>query len=74
MADCELLSTCLFFNDMMRHMPAMAEHHKQKYCRGDNRDCARYLVFVALCRTQIPADLFPIETARAQKIIADATR
>ncbi len=70
--DCECLPACPFFNDRMADMPAMASILKNRYCHGDNTHCARYMVFKALGREAVPADLFPGEEDRARRIIADA--
>jgi hypothetical protein len=70
MAECEILSTCVFFNDEMANMPATAAIYKERYCQGDNLTCARYLVFKAVGRLKVPSDLFPPEEKRAKKIIA----
>jgi len=70
MADCEILGTCIFFNDKMANMPGTTASYKQRYCQGDNSMCARYLVFQALGRPKVPADLFPNQADRAEKIIA----
>jgi hypothetical protein len=68
MAQCELVETCLFFNDLMgdhRHLSAI---YKMSYCRGDNSRCARYMVYRALGRAHVPADLYPSDTLRAMEI------
>lgn len=70
MADCELLAKCIFFNDKMANMPAMAEMLKKKYCRGDNSTCARYVVCKALGREKVPGDLTPSQLDRAKKLTA----
>jgi hypothetical protein len=54
----------------MADMPAMAERMKQRYCLKDNASCARYMVFIKLGREKVPADLFPSNTDRALKILA----
>jgi len=70
MADCELLEGCVFFNDKMANMPATSELYKDQYCRENNLECARYMVFKALGREKVPLDLFPNMKDRAQEIIA----
>ena len=70
MAECECLARCPFFNDRMVSMPATTEMYKRKYCRGDNAQCARYVVFKALGRERVPADLYPHELSRAQQLVA----
>lgn len=69
MAACELLPTCLFFNDRMAKMPHSAAHIKKIYCHSDNSKCARYVVYKALGRDRVPVDLFPNELLRAERII-----
>jgi hypothetical protein len=68
--DCELLAGCLFFNDKMKDMPATSLIYKSQYCRTDKSSCARYMVYQALGRGQVPADLFPNDQDRARSIIA----
>ncbi|MBA7507645.1 hypothetical protein ES706_06365 [subsurface metagenome] len=51
MADCELLSTCPFFNGRMHDMSEMPEVYKEQYCKRDYSCwCGRYLTFKALER------------------------
>lgn len=69
MADCELLRTCLFFNDKMANRPATAELLKDKYCRGDNSSCARYIVYKSAGRGSVPQDMFPPNIERARQIV-----
>ncbi len=68
--DCELLQTCKFFNDQMADMPANATLYKRNLCQGKKDDCARYMVFAAMGREKVPADLFPGQRERAKRIIA----
>lgn len=70
MADCECLAGCLFFNDKLQNMPAAAQSLKKRLCRGDNANCARHMVVVALGRQQVPTDLSPNQVDRARALIA----
>jgi len=54
----------------MPDMPDMAELMKDNYCRDDKYRCARYRVFKALGREEVPSDLFPIDIQRADQIIS----
>lgn len=56
----------------MSSMPATAEILKDKYCRGDNSECARFMVFQKLGKDSVPADLFPGQVERVQKIIQES--
>lgn len=67
--DCELLPTCIFFNDRMADTPAVATLFKERYCQGDNRECARYIVFRALGRPSVPPDLYPNQVDRARALL-----
>jgi hypothetical protein len=70
MAECECLGGCIFFNDQMKSFAGVKEIMKQKYCKGDSSMCARHLVFAALGKPRVPADLIPNEIDRAQSLIA----
>ena len=70
MADCQCLPTCIFFNDRMADMPAMAASMKKRYCQGDNSQCARFMVFSALGKEKVPTDLFPNNVEKAKLIIS----
>jgi hypothetical protein len=69
MADCELLNTCIFFNDKMADMPSTAEVIKIRYCREEYSGCARHMIYKAIGREKVPQDLFPNNTERAKQII-----
>ncbi|HEU0265669.1 MAG TPA: hypothetical protein VFR01_08090 [Geobacterales bacterium] len=61
MPNCELLATCLFFNDKMKNMPVSANLMKTVYCMGDNGKCARYRIYKELGRDHVPPDLYPAQ-------------
>jgi hypothetical protein len=69
MADCEKIQGCLFFNDKLADAPALADMMKQKYCKGDNSKCARYIVCIALGKENVPDNLFPSMLDRAEQIL-----
>ncbi len=70
MPDCQLLPGCIFFNDKMANKPAMSELMKDRYCRGDQKICARFVVFEKLGRPSVPADMYPGQMERAQSILS----
>jgi hypothetical protein len=70
MADCECIGGCIFFNDKMAKKPATADLMKQRYCRGDNAKCARFVVRQVLGKEGVPSDLFPGDLLKAQNIIS----
>ncbi len=65
--ECEKLMTCPFFNGQLDDMPAVSGLLKQSYCLGDKTDCARYQV--ASAGLKVPADLFPNDTLRANRLL-----
>jgi hypothetical protein len=69
MADCVKLPTCPFFRDQLPNMPEIAERLKAAYCRGDNRECARFMVVSAVGGSHVPPNLFPRHVVRARRII-----
>jgi hypothetical protein len=70
MPDCECLKDCPYFKtDILKEVEAMAEMRRQKYCKGDYSVCARYMVFKALGKVNVPLDLLPSEVQRAEKLI-----
>ncbi|MDA8121972.1 MAG: hypothetical protein M0Z38_05320 [Deltaproteobacteria bacterium] len=69
MADCKMLEKCIFFNDKMQNMPAVADIYKQNYCRGDFSKCARFMVAEALGKEKVPSTLFPNQVELASEII-----
>lgn len=70
MAECECLKGCLFFNDKMKDTEGFGAIYKQRYCLGNNSDCARYVVFKKLGKQGVPPDLYPNMRDRAKKILA----
>ena len=44
---------------------------KEKYCRNNNLNCARYMVVNALGKEKMPAELYPHEKDRAYMVIAE---
>lgn len=70
MAECELLSGCIFFNDKMLNMPGLSEMYKNQFCRQDYSKCARYMVYKELGKENVPLDLFPNQKERAEKILS----
>jgi len=68
--DCDRLQTCIFFNDQMANMPAVAELLKKQFCRGTFSDCARFQVAARLGGPNVPKDLFPQDRERALHLLA----
>jgi hypothetical protein len=50
-------------------MPSMSSIFKDKYCRGDVKACARYLVAIKIGREKVPANLYPNQLSRVPKLI-----
>jgi len=71
MAECDLLNTCIFFNDQMDEMPAVANLMKSRYCKSDYEKCARMKVVKAVGREKVPKDMFPNQDEYAQEVISN---
>jgi len=71
MADCASLNACPFFNDKMEQKAGMAELYKKRYCKGDNTNCARWMVASTVGKTFVPTTLYPNQTDIAKKIITE---
>ena len=69
MAHCELLEKCPFFNDQLKNMPAASNIMKKLYCRWIFAKCARYKVAIVLGKKNVPSDLFPGDSRRADDIL-----
>ncbi|HBE78930.1 MAG TPA: hypothetical protein DDW65_14300 [Firmicutes bacterium] len=72
MAECINLATCPFFNDKMSSMPVTANILKKRLCQTDNTNCARFMVFQALGKGNVPSNLFPHQIEDVQEIINKA--
>jgi hypothetical protein len=70
--DCDRLPTCIFFNDQMEQMPAVAELLKSHFCRGTFAECARFQVATRLGGASVPPDLFPHDRERATRLLEAA--
>ena len=69
MADCELLEICPFFSDQLKNMPAASDTMKKIHCRWNFVKCARYKVAIVLGKKNVPFDLFPGDSRRAEDIL-----
>lgn len=71
---CELSNTCIFFNDKMPDMPAVAGYLKDKYCRGTFKTCARFQIYSEFGRENVPSGLFPNEEEMVPGIATELRR
>lgn len=69
MAECELLSKCLYFHDQLQNMPTASDMIKRMYCLWHYEDCARYKIAKATGSENVPPDLFPPDIERAEVIL-----
>ncbi len=70
MPDCECLEGCPYFeSDVMKEIDTMAKMRQEQYCKGDNSKCARYMVFKALGKENVPRDLLPFQVEKAKEIV-----
>ena len=69
MPECEFLQGCAFFNDKMSLEGGLGAIYKQRYCKGNFKDCARYMVATQLGREHVTLSLFPNMTEKARELI-----
>ena len=72
MAECELIDKCPFFNKHLENDDATVTSLKEKYCKTNNLNCARYMIATALGSEAVPEDLNPTEKIKAYEIISSS--
>lgn len=70
MQECEYIDNCPFFRGELSEKPVEIEEMKEKYCRRNNLNCARYMVARTLGKEYMPEDLYPHEKEVAYQLIA----
>mgnify|MGYP000219920814 CR=1 FL=1 len=71
MAECEFIDKCPFFAGKLAEKPVEIEELKDKYCRQNNLNCARYMIAQSVGKEHMPPDLYPHEKTVAYEIIAE---
>lgn len=75
MTKCRLTETCIFFNDEMENKPdIITKSFKQRFCYGSYMSCARWQVYDAIGRENVPRDLYPNQDERVKGIIEAAVK
>lgn len=70
MLDCECLSDCPYFESgSAKEISTVGRMRREEYCNGDYTKCARYMVFKALGKENVPRDLLPFQTDKAKQLI-----
>ena len=59
MADCELCTSCFFFNEVFSEMSCTMEYLKNKYCNGDFTQCTRFRISISYGRNNVPTYIYP---------------
>ncbi len=71
MAECELIDECPFFRGQLTERADEREELKEKYCKNNNLNCARYMIASSVGKEHIPPNLYPDEKIAAYAIIAE---
>ncbi len=71
MAECELIDKCPFFINNPGEVEKTAQM-KEKYCKTNNLNCARYLIATAIGFEAVPSDLAPDQKTKAYEIISSS--
>ena len=69
MKKCPVLENCRFFNDIIENMPSISGSLKERYCLGNNTECARFRIFTEIGKEHLPYDVFPHEMDKAEKLV-----
>jgi hypothetical protein len=73
MPSCPRLTHCLFFNNRLKNMPAIADMTRAEYCRsGQHENCARFQVSTTLGPAGVPDNLFPDQVNRVATVVKNA--
>jgi len=56
-------------HDKLKNMPTASEMVKSMYCLWHYEECARYMIATVMGSENVPADLFPPDTLRAEKML-----
>ncbi len=72
MGECELINECPFFNGNIAGDEGKIAEMKDKYCRKNNLNCARYMIVTAVGREAVPMELTPDEKTKAYEIISES--
>lgn len=59
MADCELRSSCFFYNDAVTEMSYTVEYLRNKYCNGDFTKCTRFRISESFGSNAVPTYIYP---------------
>lgn len=70
MQECELISTCPFYNGRLKGDDEQINIMKERYCQKNNLNCARYMIFMALGKESVPKELFPHQKDLAYEVIS----
>ncbi len=70
MQECELMSSCPFYNGQLKGDDEQINIMKEKYCQKNNLNCARYMIFIALGKESVPKGLFPHQKDLAYEVIS----
>lgn len=70
MGECEFINKCPFFNTISGDETSIIDDLKEKYCRTNNLNCARYMISMAVGAEAVPEDLYPNQKDRAYEIIS----
>ena len=72
MAECELIKKCPFFINKIAGDSEKVSEMKEKYCKTNNLNCARFMIATALGSEAVPPDLAPDEKIKAYEIISSS--
>jgi len=70
MTQCIRTDTCVFFTDEVGYSPELWGEMRAAYCLVGDPTCARFRLLAYMAADEIPSDLIPTDTQRADELIA----
>lgn len=74
MHSCPYLENCAFLSRTISDIPEMAILMKARHCERSYNGCARYSLAESIGSAEVPDDLYPNQTGKAQLIIETRDR
>ncbi len=68
---CTHTVTCPFFSAAVGYSPGLFEAMRDRYCLGDNSDCARFLAIEAVGRDRVPDELLPSDVDALERLMQE---
>ncbi len=72
MSECIRTGTCVFFTDEVGYSPELWGEMRSAYCLVGDPTCARFRLLAYMTAEEMPRDLIPTDSQRADDLIAES--